>query len=79
MAGQFLDQQHLVNIVASQSVRRGHHNDIKIGQRRMITQPVQSRPAKTSAAITVVTIDMALIQHPPPLSHRRRAARDQRG
>jgi hypothetical protein len=64
MAGQLVDQQHLVDVVAGQPVRRGHQDNIKIGQRRMITQPVQPRPAQAGAAIAVVTIDVLLVQRP---------------
>jgi len=42
--GQLLDQQHLMDVVAGQPVRRGHHDDVQLGQRRMIAQPVQARP-----------------------------------
>jgi hypothetical protein len=70
MAGKLVDQQHLVNVVAGQPVRRGHQDNIKIGQRRMITQPVQPRSAQPGAAITVITIDVLLIQRPAALGRR---------
>ena len=71
MPGQFLDQQHLMNVVAGQPVRRGHHHHVKIGQRRMIPQPVQPRPAKPGTAITVITVNVLLIQLPAAFGHRR--------
>ena len=40
MAGQLLDQQHLVDVVAGQPVRRGHQDNIQLGQCRVIAQPV---------------------------------------
>jgi hypothetical protein len=45
VAGQLLDQQHLVDVVPGQPVRRGHQDNIKIGERSMIAQPVQPRPS----------------------------------
>ncbi len=42
MAGKLVDQQHLVDVVAGQPVRRGHQDNIQIGQRGMIPQPVQA-------------------------------------
>jgi hypothetical protein len=38
----------------------------------MVPQPVQARPAKPGAAVTVVTIDVPLIQ--PPAARRDRRA-----
>jgi hypothetical protein len=71
MPGQLLDQQHLVDVVAGQPVRRGHHDDIEIGQRRMVAQPVQPRPGKAGAAVTSVTVDVLFIQHPAARRNRR--------
>jgi hypothetical protein len=64
VTGQLLDQQHLMDIVTGQPVRRGHQHDVKIGQRRVIAQPVQSRPAQNGAATAVVAVDMQVIQLP---------------
>ena len=46
MASQLLDQQHLVDVVPGQPVRRGHQDNVEVGQRCMIPQPIHSRPAK---------------------------------
>ena len=70
-AGQLVDQQHLVDVVAGQPVRRGHQHQVKLGQRRVIAEPVQPRPADTGAAITVITVDMLVIQLPAALRGRR--------
>src|SRR5438034_8879235 len=56
-AGQLLDQQHLMDVVAGQPVRRGHQDQVQLGQRRVIAEPVQPRPADTGAAVTVITVD----------------------
>ena len=69
--GQLLDQQHLMDIVAGQPVRRGHHDDVQIGQPRMISQPVQPRPSQAGAAIAVITVDVLVIQLPATLRDRR--------
>jgi len=71
MPGKLLDQQHLVDVVAGQPVRRGHQHNVKIGQRRMVTQPVQPRPAKTGTAKPVIAVDMLVIQRPAALRGRR--------
>jgi hypothetical protein len=69
--GKFLEQQHLVHVVARQPVRRGHQDHIKIGQCRMIAQPVQPRPAKAGAAIPVIPVDVLVIQLPAAPGNRR--------
>ena len=71
VAGQLLDQQHLMNVVAGQPVRRGHQNNVKIGQRRMIPQPVQPRPAQAGAAIAVIAVDVLVLQLPAAPGYRR--------
>ena len=62
--GKLIDQQHLVDIVARQPVRRGDQDQVQIGQRRMVPQPVQPRPAKASAAIAVIAVNMLVLQLP---------------
>src|SRR5207302_10612102 len=64
-------RQHLGDVVAGQPVRRGHHDDVQLGQRRVIAQPVQPRPAQAGAAIAVITVDVLVIQLPAALGHRR--------
>jgi len=71
VTGQFFDQQHLVDIVTGQPVRRGHQHNVQISHRRMITQPVQTRPAQAGTAITAITVNMLPIQHPAASGHRR--------
>jgi hypothetical protein len=71
MAGQLLDQQHLVDVVAGQPVRRGHQDQVQLGQRRVIAEPVQPRPANTGAAVTVIAVDVLVIQLPAALPGRR--------
>jgi hypothetical protein len=58
MASQLFDQQHLVDVVAGQPVRRSHQHHVKLGHCRMIAQPVQPRPAQAGAAIAVITVNM---------------------
>ena len=69
--GQLLEQKHLMDVVAGQPVRRGHQDHIKIGQCRMISQPVQPRPAQAGAAIPVVTVNVLVIQLPAAPGNRR--------
>ena len=65
--GQLIDQQHLVDIVAGQPVRRRHQDDVQIGQRRMIAEPVQPRPSQAGSAIPVITVDVLAVQLPAAL------------
>ncbi len=69
--GQLLDQQHLVDVVPGQPVRRRHQDSIQIGQRRVIPQPVQPRPPQAGAAIPVITVGMLVIQLPAAFRDRR--------
>ena len=69
--GQLLDQQHLMDVVAGQPVRRGHQDNVQLGQRRVIAEPVQPRPADTGAAIAVIAVDVLVIQLPATLRDRR--------
>jgi len=69
--GQLLDQQHLVDIIAGQPVRRSNQHDVQISQRRVIPQPVQPRPPQAGAAKPVITVDMLILQLPAALRGRR--------
>jgi len=40
-----------MDVVTGEPVRRGHHDYVQLGQRRMIAEPVQPRPAQAGAAI----------------------------
>jgi hypothetical protein len=64
MPGQLINQQHLMDVVPGQPVRRGHHDHVQLSQRRMIAEPVESRPAQAGAAKAVIAIDMLVIQLP---------------
>src|SRR6266536_5764945 len=55
--------------VAGQPVRLGHHDHVQLGQRGVVTQPVQTRPTQTGAAVAIVTVDMLVIQDPATLTH----------
>jgi hypothetical protein len=70
MPTKLVDQQHLMDVVAGQPVRRGHQDHVQVGQRGVVAQPVQARPAKAGAAVAVVTVDMLGIQDPATLTHR---------
>ena len=69
--GQLVDQQHLMDVVAGQPVRRGHQDNVQPGQRRVIAKPAWPRPADTGAAIAVIAVDVLVIQLPAALRGRR--------
>jgi hypothetical protein len=70
-SGQLIDQQHLVDIIARQPIRRRDQHQVQVGQRRVIPQPVQPRPAQAGAAIAVIAVDMLVLQLPAALRSRR--------
>ncbi len=70
VTGQLIDQQHLVDIVAGQPVRRGDQDQVQLGQRRMVSQPIQARAAQAGAAIAVIAVDMLLLQRPAAPGNR---------
>ena len=59
-----------MDVVAGQPVWRGDQDQVKIGRRCMIPQPVQARPAQAGAAIAVITVDMLLRQLPATPGNR---------
>ena len=69
-AGQLVDQQHLMDVVAGQPVRRGHQDNVQLSQRRVIAEPVQPRPADTGAAVAVIAVDVLVLQVPAALRGR---------
>jgi hypothetical protein len=71
VTGQLIDQQHLVEIIARQPVRRSHQHQVQISQRRMVPQPVQPRPTMARAAIANIAVDMLLLQLPAAPGNRR--------
>ena len=64
MPGQLLNQQHLVDVIAGQPVRRRHQDHVQVGQRRVIPQPVQPRPPQAGAAKPVIAVHMPVLQLP---------------
>jgi hypothetical protein len=68
---ELVQQQHLVDVVAGQPVGGGDHDQVELGQRRVITQAVQAWSAQAGAAVAVIAVDMLLVQHPAVLGDRR--------
>ena len=65
---QFVDQQTLVDVLASQTIRGRDQNQLKRAQRRMIAQMIQARAIQRGPAITVIAVDVLLSQMPLRLS-----------
>src|SRR5689334_19611907 len=61
---QFLDQQHLMHVVARQAVWRGDHDAIQPAARGGIAQSVQAGTPEAGAAVAVVAKDVLLHQLP---------------
>ena len=51
---EFFEQKHLMHIVASETVRVGHQDDIELGSYGVVTQPVEAGPTQGRAAIAVI-------------------------
>ncbi len=63
---QLLDQEHLMDVVAGQAVRRGDQDAIQPGARRGVAQAVQAGAAQRGPAATVVAEDALGRQGPAP-------------
>src|SRR3954468_15003248 len=64
MSLQFLDEQHLMHIVARQAVWRGDQDAVQPGARGGIAQSVQAGAPEAGTAVAVVTEDVFLHQLP---------------
>jgi hypothetical protein len=62
--GEFVDEEHLMDIVTCQPVGSGHEHQVKGGQGRAIPQPIQTRPVEFGPTIAVIAVDMFLRKMP---------------
>jgi hypothetical protein len=62
--GQFIEQQHVMDIVAGQPIRSRHHDPFTGGQRGTIPQAVQARPVALGPALAVIPIARLFRQMP---------------
>jgi hypothetical protein len=74
MPAQLVDEEDLVDVVAGQPVGCGDQHQVKLGQRRLVPQPVQARSAQAGAAVAVIAVDVLLLQCPAVLGDRRRSS-----
>jgi len=65
----FIDQQHLMHVLARQTIWGGDQYHLKGAQRRMIAQLIQTRTIQRCAAIAVVPVHVFFSQ--VPVRHRR--------
>ena len=69
VTAEFLDQQHLVGVLAAQPIRTVNEHDCDVAGGRQVTDPFQSRPFERRSAIPVVFEDeMHLPESVPGLS-----------
>jgi hypothetical protein len=61
---QLLNQQHLVDIVAGQSICGSNDDDIEISHAGPIAQIVQARAIECCTAVAVVAEDVCVIKRP---------------
>ena len=61
---QFFQQEHLVNVISCQPIRRRNDNTINLPGSGSISQLVQARTVEAGATITIIAKDMLLLQLP---------------
>jgi hypothetical protein len=62
--GEFVNEEHLMHIVAGQAIRSGHQDPFKGGQGGPIPQPIQARTVEPAPTIAVVAVEVFLGQMP---------------
>ena len=62
--GEFIDEEHLMHIVAGQPIGGRDQDPFKDGQGGPIPQPIQARPIQLGPTITIVAVDVFLSQMP---------------
>jgi hypothetical protein len=65
---QFVDQEHLVDIVAGQPVWSGDQDPLKAGHGRAVSQAIQAGPIELGSAIALIAVDMLLREMPVRVS-----------
>src|SRR3712207_4908133 len=59
---QFLEEQHLVDVLARQPVRRGNQQHLELGHRRRIPQGVESGAIQARTAVALVEVDVLFLK-----------------
>jgi hypothetical protein len=67
--GEFLDEEYLMHIVASQAIRSRHQDQLKGGQGGAIPQPIQAGTIEPGPTIAVIAVDVFLGQVPLRLGY----------
>ena len=58
--GEFIDQEHLMDIVAGQAIGSRHHNAFHGRQGGSIAEAIKPRTLEGGTAITVIAVDMLI-------------------
>jgi len=61
---QFVDEEHLMDIGAGESVGRGEHHTFERRERRVVAQAVQAGPAQLGPTVAIVPVDVLLGETP---------------
>ena len=61
---QFVDEEHLMDIGAGESVGRGEHHTFERRERRVVAQPVQAGSAQFGPTVAIVTVDVLFGEAP---------------
>src|SRR5262249_35823567 len=62
MVGQLIDQHHLMDIGARETIGSSDQRQLKGSDGRMIAEPVQTRTIQLCTTVAIITIDMFLGQ-----------------
>ena len=65
---EFLNHEHLMDIVAGQAIGRREEDALKDCQGRLVPKPIQARAVELGPTIAIITVDMGFIQMPVRLS-----------
>src|SRR5437899_626761 len=61
---ELFEDDHLVYVVARQTVWSGNQHRVEIGPCRLVAQGVQARPLELGSGVTVISEDVLLLDHP---------------
>jgi hypothetical protein len=69
---QFLQQEHLMHVGASQTIRRGYGHPVQGSRGYQIAEPIETRPFQARPAVALIPEDV-LARNPPALHVRAQA------
>ena len=74
--GEFIDQEHLMHIVACQAIGRGDQHTFKGGHGRPVAEAIETGTLECGTAVAVIAIDVLVGDMPIRVASPRRRAGD---